>query len=120
MRRPGYLHPSRTTQNPVEIWAGALNGGNPIIITQAYAPDAYLLPTLDARPLKGRAQILPYFQKLTQKSGLHVEFQHLERINPITWAGLYTFKWHGGQLPARFTFVASNRGIEHHHSSAMP
>jgi hypothetical protein len=47
-------------------------------------------------------------------------FKEIYRPKPGVLAGIYEFRWPGGSLPARFTFVVGPQGILHHHSSAMP
>ena len=120
-RRPGYLAGHQTfAQTSLKAWARALQSRNPRRITQLYAPDALLLATLDGDIKQGRAAIKQYFQNLVKKPGLRCIFQETFQISPNTWAGLYTFKWRGGELPARFTFVMGPEGIQHHHSSSLP
>lgn len=121
MRRPGYLAGYKHLEkNPIKRWAEAIDARDARAITELYAPNANLLATLDDTPLHGLDDIKPYFINLVKKPGLHVTFQELHKIRPDIWSGLYTFKWNGGSLPARFTFVLGKNGIQHHHSSAMP
>jgi hypothetical protein len=102
-------------------WQHALRSGNPKAVTSIYAPNALLLPTLDARVLKGRRAILPYFVKLSKKPGLHVQWHGKPtRVGPNAVAGLYRFVWDDGSLNARYTFIVKDGKIIHHHSSAMP
>jgi len=101
-------------------WTAALKAG-PEHVTQLYAPDALLLATLDPAPKVGRAAIRAYFDALmADKPGMTCVIQRAFYPRPGVSAGLYLFRWRGGELPARFTIVSGPAGIKHHHSSALP
>jgi hypothetical protein len=109
--------------DPPELryWSNALASGDPRRVVGTYAPEALLLATLDPTPKAGRETILGYFRELLRdKPGLTVVFDRHWRPRPGVLAGTYEFRWPGGSLPARFTFVVGPRGIQHHHSSALP
>lgn len=109
--------------DPPELrdWSGALAGGDPGLIASTYAPTALLLATMDPVPRVGRMAISGYFRDLLRdKPGLTVVFDRHWRPRPGVLAGTYEFRWPGGSLPARFTFVVGKQGIMHHHSSALP
>ena len=108
------------SNNLLNVWGDALASRDTDRILSLYAPGALLLATLEDRPLVGPEEIRPYFVNLFKKPGLRCTFQRAFRIRPGVLAGLYTFKWDGGALPARFTFVFGPEGIEHHHSSELP
>jgi len=105
---------------PLQPWADAIEARDPHLITSLYTADALLLATLEAQPLVGRQAIYPYFVNLARKGGLHVIWEAGWVVNKVTYAGLYTFKWDGGSVAARYTFVLSGDEIVHHHSSQMP
>ena len=108
------------TARVLNDWADSLSTRDPDRIVAHYAPDALLLATLDRKPLVGRAQIKTYFNELVKKRGLGVSFGQTREVRPGIWAGLYTFVWDGGSLPARFTIVVGPRGIQHQHSCSLP
>lgn len=105
----------------LSAWAAALASRDPARVSALYAPDALLFSTLDAAPKAGRQAIQGYFKDLiSNRPGLTCSFKRVFRVSPGVMAGLYVFRWNGGELPARFTFVLSNGKILHHHSSAIP
>ena len=113
-----------------ERWNKALESGDARRVSQCYADDAVLLPTVSNVPRLSRSEIQDYFEHFLQKKPLGKVDQRNVKFgcNKITDAGIYTFRViDGGKteyVPARYTFVYENRDgewlIAHHHSSLMP
>jgi hypothetical protein len=102
-------------------WLAALASQDPSRAAATYASDGLLLATMGPKPKIGRVAIRGYFAGLMEKKpGIHCVFKEIYRPKPGVLAGIYEFRWPGGSLPARFTFVVGPQGILHHHSSAMP
>ena len=110
----------RLKDTPLQAWADALESRDSAAVASTYGKNALLLATVKARPKVGRAAIRRYFDELVKKPGLRVDFQSICRVSPGVLAGVYVFRWDGGSIPARFTFVIGRDGIVHHHSSASP
>lgn len=104
----------------IERWAAGIEDGDLMEIVEQYTETASLLATVEDTPLFGRSQIFDYFLELMKRKDLACIFQEIEEVYPNVWIGLYSFEWDDGELPGRFTFVVSEDGIEHHHSSALP
>lgn len=96
-------------------------------VTDNYANDAVLLPTISNEPRTNRAEIKDYFNTLLKLEPTSVINKRIIKIgcNIAQDVGTYTFTFKGGQkVAARYTFVYEHTDgkwlIEHHHSSAMP
>jgi uncharacterized protein (TIGR02246 family) len=114
-----------------QAWGEALASRDPQNITALYSPEAVLLATfvdeLDTPP-----ELLEYFDGLTQREGLSVQFneQNIRILdeNTVSNSGLYTFSFvENGEtvfVPARYTFLYEKQGdqwlIVEHHSSVRP
>lgn len=106
-------------------WGAAL-GKTPDAVTDLYATNATLLPTVENGPYATHAQIEKYFEHfladqpiLTYHSGIIVN-----DCNISYYIGLYTFSTKKGIVKARYTFVygLDNKvwKIVHPHSSKQP
>lgn len=98
-----------------------------------YADDGVLLATFSPEPLRTRAQIKAYLEKITAGGDLRVTVnQDSVTVQPLAGdcyalTGLYVFQIGEGdaatRYPSRFTFVvdvSKERPILHHHSSQAP
>jgi hypothetical protein len=106
-------------------WGAALRR-TPDAVTDLYAMNATLLPTVENGPYTTHAQIKKYFEhfladnpSLTYHSGVIVN-----DCNLSYYIGLYTFSTKKGIVKARYTFIygLDNKvwKIVHHHSSKQP
>jgi hypothetical protein len=106
-------------------WGAALKK-TPEAVTDLYATNATLLPTVENGPYTTHAQIKRYFEhflathpSLTYHSGIIVN-----ECNISYYIGLYTFGTSNGPVKARYTFIygLDNNAwkIVHHHSSKEP
>ncbi|MEA5513066.1 SgcJ/EcaC family oxidoreductase [Nodularia sp. UHCC 0506] len=111
-------------------WNRSLQTGDPNLVTQNYARNAILLPTVSNQVRRNHEEIQDYF----------VKFLALQPVGKINYSsirlycgvaidsGIYTFTTvNNGQtqeVQARYTFVYNRVGnqwlIAEHHSSAMP
>ena len=115
-----------------EEWSEALRSGDAKRVTELYAVNGVLVPTLSNRVRVGHAEIQDYFRGFLAKqpSGAKVEQSTLRIYGDIAVnSGIYLFEFSpaGGvskSLRARFTFVYHWCGdrwlIVEHHSSLMP
>ena len=115
----------------LDEWSAALQSCNPTRITDLYAPDAVLLPTISYQIRLDPAQIRRYFRNMMQM-GPSARFNevHSRLFDTIAInSGIYTFRLHRDDGPAydlicRFTFVYKLLDdawkIIEHHSSTMP
>jgi len=115
-----------------EEWNEALQSGDSNRVTDLYAFNAVLVPTLSNRVRVGHAEIQDYFRSFLAKhpSGARVEKSHVRIYGDIAFnSGIYLFEFspveeRSHSLRARFTFVYHWCGdrwlIVEHHSSAMP
>ena len=120
----------RLAEDLFERWNEALRSGDAQRVSQCYAEDAVLLPTVSNVPRLSRSEIKDYFEHFLQKKPLGTVNQRNVKLgcNKITDAGVYTFRIIDAgkteDVPARYTFVYENRDgewlIAHHHSSLMP
>lgn len=120
----------RHAEELFERWNQALKSGDAKRVSQCYAEDAVLLPTVSNVPRLSRSEIEDYFEHFLQKKPLGKVDQRNVKLgcNKITDAGIYTFQVIDAgkreSVPARYTFVYENRDgkwlIAHHHSSLMP
>jgi hypothetical protein len=109
-------------------WQVAVSSGHPEQVVDLYDKDAILVPTLAPNPVSTQEGRFEYFSHLMQKPNLKVEinseiYQKLDRKNAVI-SGLYDFKFDGGHVPARYTFVFEKKHgnwvIVEHHSSMIP
>jgi len=120
----------RLAEELFDRWNEALQSGDARRVSECYAEDAVLLPTVSNLPRLSRSEIQDYFKHFLQKQPLGKVDQRNVKFgcNKITDAGVYTFRIiDAGRIeyvPARYTFVYENRDgewlIAHHHSSLMP
>ena len=124
-----------TTQDEIRAlftrWNDSLKTLDPAKVTNNYADDAVLLPTVSNKPRTNHAEINDYFVHFLQKKPQGViNKSHVNLgCNRATDVGVYTFTLHGKdgkpqQVVARYSYVYVYKNgqwlIEHHHSSAMP
>jgi hypothetical protein len=106
-------------------WGDALRK-TPDAVTDLYATNATLLPTVENGPYTTHAQIKGYFVHflanhpfLTYHSGIIVNDCKISY-----YIGLYTFATNKGPVKARYTFIYGLDNqvwkIVHHHSSKQP
>lgn len=120
----------RLAEELFERWNSALESGDAECVSQCYAEDAVLLPTVSNVARLSRSEIRDYFEHFLKKKPLGKVDQRNVKFgcNKITDAGIYTFRiidaGRTEYVPARYTFVYENRDgewrIAHHHSSLMP
>jgi uncharacterized protein (TIGR02246 family) len=120
----------RLAEDLFDRWNEALASGDAQRVSQCYAEDAVLLPTVSNVPRLSRSEIQDYFEHFLQKSPIGEVNQRNVKLgcNKVTDAGIYTFRViEAGKteyVPARYTFVYENHDgqwlIAHHHSSLMP
>jgi len=110
-----------------DLWNDALKTGNPDKVTQRYAKDGVLLPTLSDVPRNDYASIRDYFVHFLEKKpdGKILEGEIYVGNNWAQDAGIYEFTFQdGSKVKARYSFVYvyedGNWMISHHHSSLMP
>ncbi len=113
-------------------WNEALQSGDPGRVTDLYAFNAVLLPTLSNRVRLGHAEIDDYFRGFLAKrpSGVRVEKSSIRVYGETAiHSGIYSFAFspadqEPSSVRARFTFVYHWHGdrwlIVEHHSSLMP
>ena len=109
-------------------WNTALSTLNPDTVTELYADNAVLLPTVSNQVRHNHEEIKDYFVGFLQKSpqGVVDEFNvNILSDTHATNSGVCTFTFgDGSKVSARFSYlyVASDDGwkILQHHSSAMP
>ena len=111
-----------------ETWNAALATGNPREVTELYAENAVLLPTVSNQVRHNHDEIHHYFVGFLQKSPQgKIDESNINILNEkyVTNAGVYTFSFGDGtKVSARFSYLymATSSGwkILQHHSSAMP
>ena len=108
-------------------WNRALQSGDPERVTELYAPDAVLVPTLSNQIRHNHAEIHDYFVHFLRKgpTGIVNESNTRTFDQLLINSGIYTFAvGDGTSLQGRFTFVYRWNGerwrIIEHHSSLMP
>ena len=109
-------------------WNDALATGNPDVVTNMYAEDAVLLPTVSNQVRHNHAEIRDYFVAFLAKQPQGVITESNARVlsdTLATNAGVYVFTFgDGSTVSARFNYTYKLRGdawkIIQHHSSAMP
>ena len=115
----------------LDDWSAALRSCDPARITDLYATDAVLLPTISYQIRLDPAQIRRYFRNLmlmtpsARFNEVHSRLFDTIAVN----SGIYTFRLHREDgapydLICRFTFVYTLLNgawkIIEHHSSVMP
>ncbi|MEM7339948.1 MAG: SgcJ/EcaC family oxidoreductase [Actinomycetota bacterium] len=111
-----------------ETWNAALATGDPDQVTQLYATDAVLLPTVSNQVRHTHAEIRDYFVTFLAKSPNGVINEANTRSltdDLVSNSGVYTFTFgDGSATTARFSYLyrreADGWKIIEHHSSAMP
>jgi len=115
-----------------EEWNQALKSGDPKRVTDLYAFNAVLVPTLSNRVRLGHTEIQDYFRGFLAKhpSDVRVEQSNIRVYGDIALnSGIYLFGFSPAEkepysVRARFTFVYHWCGdcwiIVEHHSSLMP
>ena len=112
-------------------WNTALATLDPDAVTNLYAPDAVLLPTVSNKPRTNHEEIRDYFVHFLEKKPQgSIDFRIIKiGCNIASDTGLYTFtlndtKGNTQKVPARYSYVYEYTDgqwlIEHHHSSALP
>lgn len=109
-------------------WNDALATGDPDVVTQMYADNAVLLPTISNKIRHNHPEIRDYFAAFLAKKPQGVITESNARVlsdTLATNAGIYVFTFgDGAQVTARFNYIYElNDGawkIIQHHSSAMP
>ena len=109
-------------------WNDALATGDPDVVTNMYAEDAVLLPTVSNQVRHNHAEIRDYFVAFLAKQPQGVITESNARVLSDTLstnAGVYVFTFgDGSTVSARFNYTYELRGsawkIIQHHSSAMP
>ncbi|WP_295470279.1 SgcJ/EcaC family oxidoreductase [uncultured Pseudomonas sp.] len=115
-----------------ERWNAALQTGDAAAVTQLYAADAVLQPTVSNQVRATPAQITDYFQHfLALKPVGRINYREIRQLGPDAAmdSGVYTFTLTDADgktrdVQARYTFlyekVDGQWKILNHHSSAMP
>jgi uncharacterized protein (TIGR02246 family) len=109
-------------------WNDALATGDPDVVTQMYADNAVLLPTVSNKVRHNHSEIRDYFVAFLAKKPQGVITESNARVlsdTLATNAGIYVFTFgDGAQVTARFNYTYElDKGawkIIQHHSSAMP
>lgn len=108
-------------------WNGALQTKDSQVVTNLYAEDAILLPTVSSRVRHNHEEIKDYFDHFLQLDPKGTINEHnVRRFGDVAInSGVYTFDLNTGQsVQARYTYVyeKSQDGwrIVEHHSSKMP
>jgi uncharacterized protein (TIGR02246 family) len=109
-------------------WNAALASGNPDAVTELYAEDAVLLPTVSNQVRHNHDEIRDYFVSfLAKKPQGEINESNIRFLgrDVVINSGVYTFSFANGDVvTARFTYLYRKVGgewkIAEHHSSAMP
>ena len=109
-------------------WLATVCKHSPAAVVSLYAPEGVLVGTVAQRIKQGRADIKTYFDTFLTKPNLCGSFVGSDVVQSYPmWAihtGNYVFRWNGGEVLARYTFVYcwTREGwkIANHHSSALP
>lgn len=108
-------------------WNAALQTGDPQQVTDLYATDAVLLPTVSDKVRHNHDEIKDYFDHFLQLDPVGRIDEHNVRVfgDVAINSGVYTFEVNSGEpVQARFTYVYSKSDgdwkIVEHHSSKMP
>ncbi|WP_414551199.1 SgcJ/EcaC family oxidoreductase [Anabaena sp. CCY 0017] len=127
-------HCPRTTRPEItelfDRWNRSLQTGDPNLVTQNYARNAILLPTVSNQVRRNHEEINDYFVKFLELQPVgKINYRSIRLYCDVAIdSGIYTFTVvNNGQtqeVPARYTFVYNRVGnqwlIAEHHSSAMP
>lgn len=110
-----------------DTWNSALQTGEPKTVTQLYAVDAILLPTVSNKVRHNHEEIEDYFVTFLDKEPKgEINESNIRDLGDIAiHSGIYTFTVKGGgKVQARFTYVYKKIDNEwkiiEHHSSQMP
>lgn len=113
-----------------ERWNSSLQTGDPNLVTQNYAKNAVLLPTVSNQVRRNHQEIEDYFVKFLQLQPVGtINFRSIRLYCDVAIdSGIYTFQLNNDgktqEMQARYTFVYHRVGnrwlIAEHHSSAMP
>ena len=110
-----------------EEWNNALQTGEPKKVTQLYATDATLLPTVSNKVRHNHAEIEDYFVHFLKKGPQgKINEANIRIFDQIAInSGVYSFSFNDGSVvQARYTYVYQKSGdawkIIEHHSSQMP
>ena len=109
-------------------WNDALATGDPDVVTNMYATDAVLLPTVSNKVRHNHDEIRDYFVAFLAKQPQGVITESNARVlsdTLATNAGVYVFTFgDGSTVTARFNYTYEltdgHWKIIQHHSSAMP
>ena len=112
-------------------WLTTVCSGDPVAVSNLYAPDGILVGTVAQRIKQGPAEIKTYFNTFLLNEGIcgNITSSITQEYPGIAIdTGTYTFEWTENgervQVPARYTFVwrKTPKGwkIANHHSSALP
>ena len=108
-------------------WNNAIETKDPDTVTELYADDAILLPTLSNTICNSHEKIKNYFITFLKKgpSGVINESNSREFSDLIIHSGIYTFSFEDqSSATARFSYVHSlidnEWKIIEHHSSLLP
>ncbi|MEZ5126848.1 MAG: SgcJ/EcaC family oxidoreductase [Thermoleophilia bacterium] len=111
----------------LEAWIAALQAGDAGKVTELYASDAILLPTVSSRVRRNHAEIRDYFEQVVAGGPRGVIDEANVRVfgDLAVSSGRYTFAFADGSVvAARFTYVyrqsADGWRIIEHHSSRVP
>ena len=110
-----------------EHWNNAIKTKEPRRVSELYAHNAVLLPTISNNVCHNHEEMEKYFTDfLTREPVGELDETNISIFNDIAMnSGLYTFSFKdGSKVQARFTFVYQWNGkswkIIKHHSSQMP
>ena len=118
----------REVERLFDSWNTALASENPDTVTDMYASNAVLLPTVSNQVRHNHTEIRDYFVSFLKKKPQGVINESNVVIlsdEYVTNAGIYTFTFgDGSQVSARFNYLYKKVDdvwkIIQHHSSAMP
>ncbi|WP_414529971.1 SgcJ/EcaC family oxidoreductase [Nodularia chucula] len=111
-------------------WNSSLQTGDPNLVTQNYARNAILLPTVSNQMRRNHEEIQDYFVEFLQLQPVgRIDHRSIRLYCDVAIdSGIYTFQLTNNgesqEVQARYTFVYNRVGnrwlIAEHHSSAMP
>ena len=117
-----------------KLWMAQVCDADPKAVLDLYAPKAILVPTFSRHILDTRTAMKAYFKDFFDSHPNlcgRIDSTRMQRISAPPWvtharvySGLYTFTWRRKKKQererARYTFVVTEAGIIHHHSSEVP